>query len=135
MSDSLPGLAQVIPARRIPIPAFAKSSSSSLQLSFSSVPQELFHLPWKDLQSGEGLLWLLAQEKVQGHQASRASPWTLYFLIGGRQEKDAPTDWAVMLKVGEVWKNMFLVLESPTRTSCSTSLAAGPEHFLLFINP
>lgn len=60
----MPGLAEVIPARGLFIPAFAKSSSSSLQLSFSSVPQELFHLPWKDLKLGEGLVWLLAQEKV-----------------------------------------------------------------------
>lgn len=83
-------------------------------------------------------------EQVQGYQASRASLWTLYFSRGGKQEKDAPTRLHRMFlqtlasdaKAGRsVEKHVLLVLESPARTSCSTSLPAGPDHFLLSINP
>lgn len=52
------------------LPASEKSSSSSLQLSFSSLPYELFHLPWKDLKAGKHLLWLLARENVLGGEGA-----------------------------------------------------------------
>lgn len=116
----MPGLAQVIPARGIFIPAFAKSSSSSLQVSFSSVPQELFHLPWRDLKLGEGLLWLLAQEKVvlgsrcrATKQAEPASGHCISQEVGSKRRMLLQDSTGcsyrlcpVMLKLGEVWKNM-----------------------------
>lgn len=52
------------------LPASEKSSSSSLQLSFSSSPYELFHLPWKDLKAGKSSLWLLARENVLGGEGA-----------------------------------------------------------------
>ena len=52
------------------LPTSEKSSSSSLQLSFSSSPYELFHLPWKDLKVGKHLLWLLARANVLGGEGA-----------------------------------------------------------------
>lgn len=53
------------------LPAPEKSSSSSLQLSFSSSPSyKLFHLPWKDLKAGKHLLWLLARENILGGEGA-----------------------------------------------------------------
>lgn len=46
------------------LPASEKSSSSSVQLSFSSLPYELFHRPRRDLKAGKCLMWPLAGENV-----------------------------------------------------------------------
>lgn len=121
----MPGLAQVIPARGTVIPAFAKSSSSSLQLSFSSLQQEPFHLPWRDLKLGEGLLWLLAQQKVllgsrcrATKQAEPASGHCISQEMGSKRRMLLQDStgcsyklWPVMLKLGKCGKTCVTCTE------------------------
>lgn len=116
----MPGLAQVITARGIFIPAFAKSSSSSLQVSFSSLTQEVIHLLLRDLKLDEGLLWLLAQQKIfygsrcrATKQAEPASGHCISQEMGSKRRMLLQDStgcsyklWPVVLKLGEVWKNM-----------------------------
>lgn len=52
------------------LPVSEKSSSSSVQLSFSSLPYELFHRPWKDLKAGKRFMWPLAGENVLGGEGA-----------------------------------------------------------------
>lgn len=143
----MPGLAQVIPARGLFIPAFAKSSSSSLQLSFSSVPQELFHLPWKDLKLGEGLVWLLAQEKVflgrRCRATKQAEPASGHCTSQEEGSKSLTCStgcsyslWLVMLKVGEVWKNMrYLYWNHLPGPAAAPHYQQDLDHFVLSIKP
>lgn len=71
------------PTGALLLPASEKSSSSSLQLSFSSLPYELFHRRWKDLQQASDCLgyWpgrTSEGQKVQGYPEQ------------SRQEKKCP---------------------------------------------
>lgn len=93
-----------------------------------------------DLKLGEGLLWLLAQvfwgagagatkqaEPTSGHCVSPE--------VGSKRRMLLQTPASDAGSGRSVEKHVLPVLESPARTSCSTSLPAGPDHFLLSINP